>query len=104
MINPQIENLQISRCASPLTATPLADQLTALQRKESRLCLKLSQRTQKGSKSDLFFSRFFYNLELENFKPLFVKRKNIYLRDLRKFQVLKKIGSEKRKSENQKKE
>jgi hypothetical protein len=42
-------------------------------------------------------------LELENFKPLFVKRKNIYLQDLRKFQVLKKIGSENRKSENRKK-
>jgi hypothetical protein len=51
-----------------------------------------------------FFARFFDNLELENFKPLFVKRKNLLLRDLRKFQVLKKIWWENRKSENHKKE
>jgi hypothetical protein len=40
----------------------------------------------------IYFFKIFFNLELENFKPLLVKRKNIYLQICGSFRFAKKTG------------
>jgi hypothetical protein len=106
MINPQIENLQISRCASPLTAAPQICMIpvdTNAKKGKPTLHQTVPKELKKVPKA-IYFSRFFSNLELENFKLIFAKRK-IFIYGFKEVSVSQKeIGSENRKSANHKKE